>query len=553
MIALAFASVVAAASVASVALLPPGDRVGVDAAALMQSAKDTAGVVAGGPVVTVTLPTGPCDLRCRLDAAKATGAPLALLLDSGTLADATQVGVVLVELGAGRAIAQHAERVAPAGAAAAVARGVRAVFGKPAPDDDAAATAAAAAQATGGVRVVVAPPRLSSALGLDAAASSTIATRAAAIVQREPGFSVVTNDEVAAVLHNDRDQADLGAGDSTVFARAAAALDARLLLLVDVGVFGDAALVTGRLVDVQLGETETQRAEIVVDDLAQIPIGVSAVVLRLFGRTAPVPAPRAAASRFEAAVKRVARGLTPAFLGENGKNVLVLPFEQRGAVPEQMNVGPSAAILVWRTLSEGLPGPIWLPVPETSAADAVAQGRLAAAAVVITGTVSDVGTDLMLDASAIDVADGSIRARQTVLFPKGDQTTLIPLDKLVLKTRGEAMFRALVPGGGQFFNGPQHTWKGVAVAAGTGLGVVAGGVLFGAAALTQSATTEVGPGTPFYDQNRCEVNPLASLCAERTKELNEQATSLSWAGAAALGAGLVIYGLGVVDAGFNAE
>ena len=74
MIALVFASVVAAASVASVALLPPGDRVGVDAAALMQSAKDTAGVVAGGAVVTVTLPTGPCDLRCRLDAAKATGA-----------------------------------------------------------------------------------------------------------------------------------------------------------------------------------------------------------------------------------------------------------------------------------------------------------------------------------------------------------------------------------------------------------------------------------------------------------------------------------------------
>jgi hypothetical protein len=71
--------------------------------------------------------------------------------------------------------------------------------------------------------------------------------------------------------------------------------------------------------------------------------------------------------------------------------------------------------------------------------------------------------------------------------------------------------------------------------------------------LTKSATTEVGPGTPFFDQNRCEVNPLASLCAERTKELNEQATSLSWAGAAALGAGVVIYGLGVVDAGFNAE
>jgi hypothetical protein len=110
-----------------------------------------------------------------------------------------------------------------------------------------------------------------------------------------------------------------------------------------------------------------------------------------------------------------------------------------------------------------------------------------------------------------------------------------------------------VPGGGQFFNGPQHLWKGVAVAAGTGDSVVGCVVLLGAAAWTRAATADVAPGSTFYDQNRCEVNPLGSLCAERTTELNAQASSLGWAGAAALGVGVVIYGLGIVDAGFNAE
>ena len=552
MLAVLLAHLLSAAAPPAVSVVPlVTDVRGLDRAALAQAVVVEAGRVSGGTVQLAALPAAPCELRCRLDAAQATGAPLALLLDAGLLAESAQVGVVLVELETGRAVAQHAERVPPALATAALARGVRAVFGKVAPGDEAAARAATATHSTS-LRVVVAQPKLSGSLGLDAAAAATLSTRAAAVVQREAGFVVVTTDEIAAVLKNDRDQADLGTGNRDVFTRAAAALDARLLLLVDVGAFGDAALVTGRLVDVQLGEAETVRAELVVDDPAQIPAGVDAVVLRLFGRTAPVPPPRAAPSRFEAAVKKVARGLSPAFLEATGRRVVVVPFEERGAVPAQMTIGSSAATLLRRTLSAGLPGPVWLPMPSSATpGNLLEQARALEAQVVVSGVVSDVGTDLMLEASAIDVSNGSVLARQTALFPKGDQATLIPLERLVLKTRGEAMFRALVPGGGQFFNGPEHSWKGVVVATGTGLSLVAGGALLVGALSTRQEAQSYDRGQKNFISLACDINQ--SPCDNEIESLNAQVTSLSWVGIGAIGAGLLFYTYGFIDAAWSAE
>ncbi len=556
MIALLLSTLVSVSTPPAVAVVGPAvDVRGIDRAALTTAASTAAQPVASGAVVTAHLPAGACDVRCRLDVAKATGAPLALLLDTGTLADATQVGVVLVELETGRAVAQHAERVAAANANAAVARGVRAVLGKP-DAGDATAESAAAANAGTSVRVVIANPKVSPTLGLDAASASSLGTRAATIVQHEAGFVVVTTDEVAAVLKNDKDKADLGAGDTEVFARAAQALEARLLLLVDVGGFGDAALVTGRLVDVQLGEAETQRAELVVDDLSQIPAGVDAVVARLFGRTAPVPAPKASPSRYESAVKKVARGLMPAFLDGSGKSVLVVPFAERGAVPAQMHIGPSTATLLWRTLSEGFQGPQWLPIPEHIPADALGAAKAAGVVVVVSDTVSDVGTDLMIEASAVDVADGSVRARQTVLFPKGDQATLIPLEKLVLKTRGEALFRALVPGGGQFFNGPAHAWKGVVIAAGTGLGVLGGAALIGAASWAGRESSRYDVGGDQAIALGCALdkdNELPAACEQPRSDFAAQADTFRTGAIAAFAAGAAFYVAGFVDAGLSAE
>ena len=539
---------------AAVVVGPAADVRGVDRAALTTAATEAAAAVASGTVSSASLPAGPCDLRCRLDAARSAGAPLAILVDAGTLADATQVAVVLLDLESGRAVAQHAERVAADASPAAVARGVRAVFGKPLAADDAAekvAEKAAAATATAGVRVVIAPPKVSSALGLDATSASSLGSRAATLVQREAGFVVVTTDEVAAVLKNDRDKSDLGAGDASVFARAATALEARLLVLLDVGAFGETALVTGRLVDVQLGEAETQRAELIVDDPAQIPAGVDAVLARLFGRTASLPTPRASPSRFEAAVKKVARGLMPAFLDANGKGVAVLPFDERGEVPTSMKVGAATTTLLWKTLADALPGASWQPIP-SSAAGFDNKGAL----VVVRGAVSDVGTDLMIEAVAIEVADGSVRARQTAMFPKGDQATLIPLEKLVLKTRGEAMFRALVPGGGQFFNGPDHVWKGVVVATGTGLGVVGGAAFAGASVWSaqQSARYDVGGDEAIaLGCARDAQNQLPPACEGPRVALAQQADLLRWSAVGAFAAGLTFYALGFIDAGLSAE
>jgi hypothetical protein len=400
----------------TVAIVPPPAPVaGVDPYALAGQAAAAARAVVDGEVALAAPPATGCALECRLQAAAATGAPRALVVHGGAMLDGVQAGAVLFDLQRRRALGQCSERVAASGVVDALGRCARRLLGRPRDDDDAAAQAARKAiEDTGGpVRVIVAPPQVSGRIGDDDATRNALASRATAIVAREPGFVAVASADLAAVIAHEANRQLAGVDPSAVLEEAARALNARLILRIDVGIVGDAVVVGAALVDVELKGGSPQRSDVIVESADDVPEAVDAVVLLLFGHEASLPTPRAR------------------------------------------------------------------------------------------------------------------------------------------RTRLEAGLRALVPGAGQFFNGPEHTWKGLAVSVGTGTGVVAAGTLLGSAAWLQGARERWDVGGAEYIARDCDLSP--STCNEEIERLTSTATTLQIAGFSALAAGALVWGAGIVDAVGSAE
>jgi hypothetical protein len=110
---------------------------------------------------------------------------------------------------------------------------------------------------------------------------------------------------------------------------------------------------------------------------------------------------------------------------------------------------------------------------------------------------------------------------------------------------------ALVPGGGQFWNGPEHTGKGIVVAAGTGVAVVTAGVLFGAATMSILGQKDWDSGAANYIANACDIDP--TRCKDEQKQLATTGSALQLGGGIALGVGALFWGAGIVDAVVAAE
>ncbi|MBM4283351.1 MAG: hypothetical protein FJ137_22280 [Deltaproteobacteria bacterium] len=400
----------------SLLVVPPGSgAAGVDPYALAGRAAAASQGVVDGDVVLAAPPAATCDLACRLRSAASSGAPRVLVVQTSALLDTVQVGALVFALPAQRATGQCSERVRAVDVDGALARCVRAALGKPLPEDAAAATAARAGPVEGGapVRVVVAPVKISEALAKDEATRSALGTRAAGLVAREPGFVAVATADVAAVLDHEANRALAGSDNGDAYEAAARALDARLLLRVDVGVVGDVVVVSAALVDVTLANGSPPRADVLVGDASEVPEAIDVVVAQLFGRPAKLPPPRVRRSRFEA----------------------------------------------------GMHG--------------------------------------------------------------------------------------LVPGGGQFWNGPEHTWKGVVVAVGTGLGVVAGGALLAARVAVLDGRSQWGRGTANFIGNGCDADQ--TVCDAKVAELESTGATMLTAAWASFATGTLFWSAGIVEAVAAAE
>ena len=94
--------------------------------------------------------------------------------------------------------------------------------------------------------------------------------------------------------------------------------------------------------------------------------------------------------------------------------------------------------------------------------------------VYVTGEVKKLGNDFLIRAFIYDDISGEKKGAGHVFFPMGDPSKLIT-KAFVVRTKEEAIIRSLVPGFGQFYNGPKHRVKGFAVLAGTLAGLAGAG------------------------------------------------------------------------------
>lgn len=174
--------------------------------------------------------------------------------------------------------------------------------------------------------------------------------------------------------------------------------------------------------------------------------------------------------------------------GAGFDRVAVLPFREVGAAAKAKELGAVTAELVRTQLVSEHALPVTeqsaTPLEEAVFARALSEGLAPEAAThlatelgapgVVLGSVTEVGDSFVLHVRLVDLRSGAIVGSTYVKVRRADLIALAD-DAVVKKTRIGAVYHALAPGGGQFYNGHGHYWKGA---------VIGGGTLGGAAAAT---------------------------------------------------------------------
>ncbi len=120
----------------------------------------------------------------------------------------------------------------------------------------------------------------------------------------------------------------------------------------------------------------------------------------------------------------------------------------------------------------------------------------------------------------------------------------------VVRTRAGAVYRSVVPGWGQFYNGPDHYVKGYAITGGAllAIGAATAGFVLADRRNGEVARWDVG-GEEYFA--RCRGDE--SVCKEEIARLRDEADRFSTIGVAAAATAGAIWLVGIVDAAINAE
>ncbi|MEB3327561.1 MAG: hypothetical protein VKI39_07635, partial [Synechococcus sp.] len=402
-------------------------------------------------------------------------------------------------------------------------------------------------------------PRPAEDAGLTAEAHVAFGQRLAGVLAQAPGTSLVTDSEVAKMLATEADRQLFGAGDLQVTERLARLLEAEHVVTTQISRFGERYEVSASLLEPE-GAVVLRRLSLTVQVVEHLPLAAEVLGKRLLGMAAELPPPPAPASRFEAGMRTVSRRLADAFapLRSDVAKIAVFPFEDADAFARRQQAGSATA----RTLTSLL-GQAWgIPVVDL---DKVPGGQGAASSVeyapralaggaraFVTGRVFRLGTDLMVEARLTDVLGNQTLLVTHAFIPLGDEKSLIPTEALVLRTRADALYRAVLPGWGQFYNGPRHYGKGAVVLGGTLLSLVSAGALIGLAAertWVKAPSYERGGDAWFDDCPGVDKTP----CADKRQAYLNEATQLTYGGIGALVVGAAFYGYGFIDAGLSAS
>jgi hypothetical protein len=400
---------------------------------------------------------------------------------------------------------------------------------------------------------------------LDDAGKATVMTRIGE-VGSTLGQDVVTKDDLANLLANEQLLFALGEGDPDAIAKVASMANADLVLTTAVGRVGSKLSIASTLIDSKEIKV-VNRTDITIDSEDQILEGVDSVIRGLFGFQAPLPTPRADPARFEVAMAELGQQISAAFAQGDGSGlgrVAILPLAQTGEAAAAHEIGSQTATFLRSLLAskhkidvveEGKTKSVTdkfdLATLSTSNTEKLQEiGIHLGAQVVVLGSVGDVGKDFLVQLRAVKVIGGKTIWSGYAVFPMGDPGSLIPAEALVVRTFAGAMYASVIPGGGQFYNGLSHYWKGGLILVGTVLSVGAAAVLASIAGYQYSQKLEIGKQSDaWFDACPTGSREEKEACGDALQQEYEQQAIIFGASALApLAFGGLLHALGFVDA-----
>ncbi|MBL91232.1 MAG: hypothetical protein CMH56_05385 [Myxococcales bacterium] len=324
---------------------------------------------------------------------------------------------------------------------------------------------------------------------LDEAGYGAVERMAAEALGDLANITVISSQEARDLVIQEANATNMGQESSGVLAKVGAALKADYVVGLTIGDLGGAAAVTGSLVHAESAEVIT-RGSITMMDTTNLGPAAQVVALQLLGIEKELPPSPAEANRFDVKMKKLAEQVAKTWA--DGKpsalsRLAVMPFEDVAAEAKVNGIGKEASEFVKRELAGTLEKQLvsakkheelfsmkTKPIGEWAEADFKESARFLGASHILTGEVKKLGNDFLLRAYIYDDMTGEKKGAGHVFFPMGDPSKLIT-KAFVVRTKEEAIFRSLVPGFGQFYNGPKHRVKGFAVLGGTLLGLAGAG------------------------------------------------------------------------------
>ena len=343
---------------------------------------------------------------------------------------------------------------------------------------------------------------------LDEAGYGAVERMAAEALTGLNGVTVISNEEARDLVMQEANATSMGQESSGVLAKVGAALKADYVVGLTIGDLGGAAAITGSLIHVE-GAEVLARGSLTLMDATNVGPAAQVVALQLLGIHKELPPSPAQADRFDVKVKALAEQVLRAYNG-SGPSALsrlaVLPFADVAPEAKANNLGQEAGGFVQREVAaalakqsvaaskvEELLGVKTKNLGAWTDADFKEGARFLGASHVVSGEVKKMGNDFLLRAYLYNDMTGEKTDAGHVFFPMGDPSKLIT-KAFVVRTKEEAIIRSLVPGFGQFYNGPKHRTKGYVVLGGTLLGLAGAGY-------TAYTGSQIGKEALLYDPN----------------------------------------------------
>jgi TolB-like protein len=181
-------------------------------------------------------------------------------------------------------------------------------------------------------------------------------------------------------------------------------------------------------------------------------------------------------------------------------------------------------------------------------------GTFLGAQALLVGSVSEAGADYVISARLASVKTGEVLLATDVTLPREGLIALVE-NAVEKRTKVGAIYRAILPGWGQFYNGPPHYWKGFTIAGGSLAGIGTGIAMLSMASSKVAAKKAWDPAGDKYLAKGCD--PYGGIgeapCLKEQKNLQSQADQFAAIGYGALGLFGAAWLWGIVDAAVYGE